>query len=142
MKRLAVAAMLAASLFGFNAINGANVNSNQTNSSSYYNTPVIKGKVVKAYVQPGYGVRAYDWLFMDVKADNGKIYKIGIAPTFIISNLPIKEGDEVEVRGVTPPRWPSDSIRAWDINDLTQNKDYPITGTARGWGRGPGWRWR
>jgi hypothetical protein len=142
MKRLAVAAMVAVSLFGFNSINNVTTTNNAQTNTYYYNTPVVKGKVLKAYVQPGYGVRGYDWLFMDVKADNGKIYKVGIAPTFIISNLPVKEGDEVEVRGVTPPNWPDDSIRAWDINDLTQKKDYPITGTARGWGRGPGWRWR
>ncbi len=142
MKRLAIATLLAASLFGFNAISGANVNSNQTNSSSYYNIPVVKGKVLKAYVQRGYGRRGYDWLFMDVKADNGKVYKIGIAPTFVLSNLPVKEGDIVEIRGITPPYWPQGVLKAWDINDLTQKKDYPIAGYGRGYGRGPGWKWR
>ena len=136
MKRLAAASILAVSLFGFNTVNGVNVNKNQSNT--YYNTPVVKGKVLKAYVQRGYGRRGYDWLFMNVKANDGKIYKIGIAPTFVLSNLPVKEGDIVEVRGITPPYWPQGVLKAWDINDLTQKKDYPITG----YGRGPGWRWR
>jgi len=142
MKRLLIAALLGASLFGFNTVNGV---SNDTNTSSnYYNTYQFQGKVVKAYTQPGFGPRGFEWLFMDVRTDKG-IVKVGIAPTFIISNLPIKEGDIVKINGITPPVWPSGTIRAWDIYDVTQKKDYPIAGWGRGygpgWGRGygPGW---
>jgi len=66
--------------------------------------------------------------------------KIGIAPAFRISNLPIKEGDIVKVKGITPPIWPSGSIRAWDIYDVTQKKDYPIAGWRRGYGCRQGWK--
>ena len=58
---------------------------------------------------------------MDVKTDKG-IEKVGIAPAFRISNLPIKEGDIVKVKGITSPVWPSGSIRVWDIYDVTQKK--------------------
>jgi hypothetical protein len=130
MKRLLVTALLGASLFGFNTVNGVSNDSYQ-----------IKGKVLKAYIQPGFGRRGVEWLFMDVKTDKG-IEKVGIAPTFIISNLPIKEGDIVKVNGITPPIWPRGSIRAWDIYDVTQKKDYPIAGTTRGYGPGWGRGWR
>ncbi|MEO1927483.1 MAG: hypothetical protein ABGX26_02185 [Nautiliaceae bacterium] len=132
MKKTVLLSMVAAALFGFNSLNNSSHSNYQTTS------PNLKGKVIKAYIQPGYGPRGYNWLFMDVKSDNGNVYKVGIAPTFVYSNLPINEGDEVEVSGVTPPTWPSDSIRAWDIYDVTQHKDYPIRGMARGYR----WGWR
>jgi hypothetical protein len=141
MKRLTVVVILAASLFGFNSVNGINTNKSHNNTSVYYNTPVLKGKVLKAYVKQGYGPRGYDWLFMDVKTSSGIVH-VGIAPVFVLSNLPVNEGDEVEIRGFTPPVWPEGSFKAWDIYDVTQKKDYPIAGYARGLGRGPGWRWR
>ena len=139
MKRLLVATLLGASLFAFNTVNGVSNNSNT--SANYYNSYQIEGKVLKAYTQPGFGPRGVEWLFMDVKTDKG-IVKVGIAPTFIISNLPIKEGDIVKVNGITPPIWPRGSIRAWDIYDVTQKKDYPIAGTTRGYGPGWGRGWR
>ncbi|WP_457562436.1 hypothetical protein [Caminibacter pacificus] len=138
MKRLTVVVVLAASLFGFNSVSGIN-SDNSSTSNSYYAAPLLKGKVVKAYVRSGYGPRGYDWLFMDVKTSSG-ILHVGIAPVFVLSNLPIKEGDEVEIRGFTPPMWPEGSFKALDIYDITQKKDYTIAGYARG--RGPGWRWR
>ena len=128
MKRLLVATLLGASLFAFNTVNGVSNNSNT--SANYYNTYQFQGKVVKAYTQPGFGPRGFEWLFMDVQTDKG-IVKVGIAPTFIISNLPIKEGDIVRVNGITPPIWPSRSIRALDIYDITQQKNYPIAGGGR-----------
>ena len=50
-----------------------------------------------------------------------------IAPTFRISNLPIKEGDEVSVNGFTPLKFSNGVIKAVDIYDMTQKKDYPIS---------------
>ena len=124
MKKLLLIGGLVGSLFGFNNIVN-NVNSNY-----------IEGKVVKAYIKSGYGRKQIQWLFMDVKTKNG-IKQVAIAPTFRISNLPINEGDEVKVKGITPPRFPAGVIKAWDIYDITQKKDYPISGgnygPCRGW---------
>jgi len=116
MKKLALSTLLALSLFGFDSI------------KNYQPTPTLKGKVIKAYTQAGYGRHNSTWLFMDVKGNDGKIYKVAIAPTFRISNLPIKEGDEVSVNGFTPPRFSNGVIKAVDIYDITQKKDYPING--------------
>ena len=80
----------------------------------------------------------YNWLFMDVKSNNGKIYKVAIAPTCIISNLPIKEGDKVKVEGFIPPVFPSNVTKAVDIYDVTQKRDYPIVGYGCGGGYGNG----
>ena len=124
MKKVIFALLAVAALFGFNSISAKDAG-------------VIRGKVVKAYVQRGYGRRGVEWLFMDVKTKD-KVYHVGIAPSFVIPNLPVNEGDEVEVRGFTPPYWPNDTVKAWDIYDVTQKKDYPIAG----YGRGLGWRWR
>ena len=135
MKKTVIALIFAASLFGFNAVNGSALN--KTANASGFNTPVLKGKVIKAYVRPGYGPRGYDWLFMDVKTASGVVH-VGIAPVFVMSNLPVNEGDEVEVSGFTPPVWAEDSFKAIDIYDLTQKKDYPVAGYGRGCGR----RWR
>jgi hypothetical protein len=130
MKKLLVAVILGASLFGFNIVYGV---SNNTNTSlNYYNTYQFQGKVVKAYTQSGFGRRGVEWLFMDVQTDKG-IIKVGIAPTFVMSNLPIKEGDIVKIEGITPPIWPKGTIRALDIYDVTQKKDYLIRGFGRGW---------
>ena len=130
MKRFFVATFLGVSLFAFNTVNG--VSNNLNTSANYYNSYQIEGKVIKAYVQSGFGPRGVEWLFMDIQTKNG-IVTVGIAPTFVISNLPIKEGDIVRVDGITPPIWPSGTIRAWDIYDVTQKKDYPIVGWGRGW---------
>jgi len=116
MKKLALSALLALSLFGFDSIKNSQP------------VPTLKGKVVKAYTQAGSGRMGNEWLFMDVKGNDGKIYKVAIAPTFRISNLPIKEGDEVSVNGFTPLRFSNGVIKAVDIYDLTQKKDYPISG--------------
>jgi len=116
MKKLALSALLALSLFGFDSIKNSQP------------TPTLKGKVVKAYTQAGYGRHNSEWLFMDVKGNDGKIHKVAIAPTFRISNLPIKEGDEVAVNGFTPPMFSNGVIKAVDIYDMTQKKDYPISG--------------
>ena len=110
MKKIVMSVLVVMTLFGFNSINNA-----------------IEGKVIKAYTQKGYGRMANEWLFMDVKGKDGKIYKIAIAPTFRISNLPINEGDEVRVSGFTPPMFPADVIKATDIYDITQKRDYPIS---------------
>ena len=72
---------------------------------------------------------------MDIVADNGTTYKIAIAPTLKIANLPIKEGDRVRVDGFTPPMFPEGVIKAVDIYDITQQKDYPISGRNNGYGR-------
>ena len=116
MKKLALSALLALSLFGFDPIKNSQP------------TPTLKGKVVKAYTQAGYGRMGNEWLFMDVKGNDGKIHKVAIAPTFRISNLPIKEGDEVAVNGFSHPRFSNGVIKAVDIYDMTQKKDYPISG--------------
>jgi len=139
MKRLLVTALLGASLFAFNTVNGVSNNSNT--SANYYNSYQIEGKMLRAYTQTGFGRRGVEWLVMDVQTKNG-IVTVGIAPTFVISNLPIKEGDIVKVKGITPPIWPSGTIRAWDIYDVTQKKDYPISGWGRGYGPGWGRGWR
>ena len=115
MKKIVLASLLSLSLFGFNSIQGNSGN-------------VVEGKVVKAYTQTGYGRMGANWLFMDVKDKNGNIIKVAIAPTFKISNLPINEGDEVKVNGFTPPMFPNGVIKAFDIYDVTQKKDYPISG--------------
>ncbi len=128
MKKFTMLIITAMALFGFNSIQG------NTNSQA----GVIEGKVIKAYTAPGFGRMGNEWLFMDVKGKNGKIYKIAIAPTFRISNLPINEGDEVRVSGFTPPIFPVGVIKATDIYDVTQKKDYPIWGG----GYGPKGRWR
>ena len=122
MKKLLVFSLLTLSLFGFNSI-----------QQTVNNPPVIQGKVIKAYTAPGYGRMESSWLFMNIKDKNGKIIKIAIAPTFRISNLPINEGDEVRVNGFTPPRFPNGVVKAFDIYDITQNKDYPISGCGRGY---------
>ena len=119
MKKFALSVLLAISLFGFNSIK----------NNQNYPSPTIKGKVIKAYIQTGYGRMGNEWLFMDVKTKDG-IIKIAIAPTFRIPNLPINEGDEVEVYGFNPPVFPENVIKATDIYDITQHKDYPIWG---GW---------
>ena len=115
MKKIIGLVLLAISLFGFNSIANPDANA-------------IEGKVIKAYVDRGYGRMGNDWLFMDVKTKNGNIIKVAIAPTFKISNLPINEGDEVKVYGFTPPIFPENVIKATDIYDVTQNKDYPLWG--------------
>ena len=68
MKRLLVTALLGASLFAFNTVNGVSNNSNT--SANYYNSYQIEGKVLKAYTQPGFGRRGVEWLFMDVQTKN------------------------------------------------------------------------
>ena len=65
MKRFFVATFLGVSLFAFNTVNGVSNNSNTP--ANYYNTYQFQGKVVKAYTQPGFGPRGFEWLFMDVK---------------------------------------------------------------------------
>ena len=120
MKKLLASLFLVGSLFGFN---------NVQNNTSY----VLEGQVVKAYTQNGYGRMQNQWLFMDVKTKDG-IRQVAIAPTFRISNLPIKEGDVVKVNGITPPMFPAGVIKAWDIYDVTQKRDYPISG-YNGYGR-------
>jgi hypothetical protein len=123
MKKILVSGILAAAtLFGFNLSNQPVQNSN----CGF----VIEGKVIKAYTQKGYGPKGFEWLFMDVKTKN-KIIKVGIAPTFRISNLPVNEGDIVKIKGFTPPYWPTGVIKAWDIYDESQHRDYVISG----WGR-------
>jgi hypothetical protein len=124
MKKVILTLISGVALFGFNLPN---------NNPPAYNPNIIEGKVIKAYTQTGYGPRGFEWLFMDVKTKNG-VVKVGIAPTFRISNLPINEGDIVKVEGFTPPYWPRGVIKAWDIYDETQHKDYPIIA------RGPMWR--
>jgi len=119
MKKLYLSTLVAVStLFGFQGIH---------NNTTYS----IEGKVLKAYTQNGYGRMQNQWLFMDVKTDKEKV-QIAIAPTFRISNLGIKEGDIVKINGITPPMWPAGVIKAWDIYDVTQKKDYPISGHG-GW---------
>ncbi len=115
MKKILLSSFIALSLFGFNSIQG-NVNNG------------LQGKVIKAYVAQGYGRMEQNWLFMDVKDKNGKIIKVAIAPTFKISNLGINEGDEVNVQGFTPPMFANGVIKAIDIYDVTQKRDYPISG--------------
>jgi len=119
MKKLLLSTILAISLFGFQSI------------SKQKPIPRITGKVIKAYTQRGYGRMGYEWLFMDVKTKSGKIYHIAIAPTFRIGNLPINEGDIVAVDGFTPLSFPRDVIKAVDIYDITQKRDYPVSR----WGR-------
>jgi len=116
MKKLLISTILTLSLFGFDSIKNSQP------------TPILKGKVIKAYTQAGYGRMGNEWLFMDVKGNDGKIYKVAIAPTFRIPNLPIKEGDEVSVNGFIPPMLSNGVIKAVDIYDITQKKDYPISG--------------
>ena len=136
MKKVVISVLVAAGLFGFNFSNASNSNSttNQNQLQEYNYGYVVEGKVLRAYKAPGFGPRRFEWLFMDVETKNG-IVKVGIAPTFRVSNLPINEGDRVRVNGYTPPYWPNGVIKAWDIYDVSQKKDYPIVG----WG--PGRRW-
>jgi len=116
MNKLFISAVLAGSLFAFN---------NVQNNTNY----VLEGKVVKAYTQNGYGRMQNQWLFMNVKTKDG-IRQVAIAPTFRISNLGINEGDIIKVNGFTPPMFPAGVIKAWDIYDETQKKDYPISGNG------------
>jgi len=116
MKKLLLSLGLVGSLFAFQNIH---------NNTNY----VLEGKVVKAYTQNGYGRMQNQWLFMEVKTKNG-IRQVAIAPTFRISNLGIKEGDIIKVNGFTPPMFPAGVIKAWDIYDVTQHKDYPISGNG------------
>ena len=115
MKRFLLSVGLISSLLAFDNIQ---------NNTSY----IVEGKVIKAYTQNGYGRMQNQWLFMNIKTSNGVIRQIAIAPTFRISNLPIKEGDIVKINGFTPPMFPIGVIKAWDIYDKTQKKDYPISG--------------
>jgi len=115
MKKFVLFGLVLSSLFAFRSIEG--------NYSNY-----IVGKVVKAYTQAGFGRWGREWLFMDVKSKDGKVYHIAIAPTFVISNLGINEGDEVKVAGFVPPIFPNGYIKAVNIYDVTQKRDYPITG--------------
>ena len=114
IKRILLASLVVGNLFAFKSI-------------SYQNNSTIQGVVLKAYIDRGYGKWRNKWLFIDIKS-NGKIYKIAIAPIFKISNLPINEGDEVKVDGFTPPVFPNGVIKAVEIYDITQKKDYPIWG--------------
>ena len=115
MKKYIMFVLMSITLFGFNSIQNANPNNS------------ITGKVVRAYVSEGYGKMRHNWLFMDIATKNG-IVTVAIAPTFKISNLPINEGDEVRVSGVNPPMFPRGVIKAFDIYDITQKRDYPISG--------------
>jgi len=115
MKKITILLVAFIILFGFNL-------SNQT----VYTSQQLDGKVIKAYKAEGYGPRHFEWLFMDIKTNKG-IVKVAIAPIFRISNLPIKEGDEVKVSGFFPPYW-SGTMKAWDIYDVSQQQDYPISG--------------
>ena len=128
MKKLTAILILAISLFGFNSISNKNIQN--------YPTPTIEGKVIKAYTDRGFGRMGYEWLFMDVQTKNG-VVTVAIAPTFRIPNLPINEGDEVKVYGFTPPIFPENVIKATDIYDITQKRDYPIWGG--GYGPHGGW---
>ena len=128
MKKLALSALLALSLFGFDSIKNSQP------------TPTLKGKVVKAYTQTGYGRHNSNWLFMDIKGNEGKIHKVAIAPTFRISNLSIKEGDEVSVNGFTPTRFSNGVIKAVDIYDMTQKRDYRVSGYGHNRGHRQGHR--
>jgi len=114
MKKLLLTTILAGSLFAFNGIqNSASLN--------------VEGQVIKTYKQNGYGRMKREWLFMDIKTKDG-MRQVAIAPTFRISNLEIKTGDIVKVNGFTPAMFPIGVIKAWDIYDETQKKDYPISG--------------
>ena len=115
MKKIVLPAILAVSLFGFNTVGHHSFTSN------------IEGKVIKAYTQEGYGKHSNQWLFMDIKDKDGKIHQIAIAPTFKIANLNIKEGDNVKIDGFTSSMFQTRIIKAVDIYDLTQKKDYPIS---------------
>jgi hypothetical protein len=129
-------------LFGFNSVAGVNgTTSAPPTTFTYAGTPAVAGKVVRAYIRRGFGPAGYDWLFMDVQT-GGRVVSVGIAPTFVLSNLPIKEGDIVEVWGITPPPWPDNTLRAWEIYDKTQKRDYPVAGPGAGWRGGPCWGWR
>ena len=133
MKKGFLSILLLSISFAFNTVDG--ITNTPDPSSNYNSSNQVEGKVVKAYTQGGFGPRGIDWLFMDLQTKNG-IVTVGIAPTFVISNLPIQEGDIVKVTGITPPIWPNGTIRAWDIYDVTQKKDYPIAGWGRGWRHG------
>ena len=117
-------------MFGFSSIEGASTSPSST-SQSY-----VRGKVIRAYHRPGFGRAQNKWLFMDIKTPSG-IVAVGIAPVFKISNLPIKVGDVVDVRGMRPPLWSPNTFKAWDIYDVTQRRDYPIGG--RGWRGAMAW---
>ena len=121
MKKLALIVTVGAlSLFGFNL----NLN----------NQGVVEGRVIKGYTKAGFGKMGREWLFMDIKDKSGNIRHIAIAPTIKIPNLPIKEQDEVRVNGFTPPMFPQGVIKATDIYDVTQNRDYIVSGCKRGRG--------
>jgi hypothetical protein len=45
-----------------------------------------------------------------------------------MSDIGVKEGDEVSIKGYRPPMWPPMLIKAYEIYDYTQNKDYKIKG--------------
>jgi len=115
MKKIVMLISIISALLAFRNI--------ENNYSNY-----IVGKVVKAYTQAGFGRGGREWLFMDVKSKDGKVYHIAIAPTFVISNLGINEGDEVKVAGFVPPIFPNGYIKAVNIYDVTQKRDYPIAG--------------
>jgi len=115
MKKFVLFILVLSSLFAFRNIEG--------NYSNY-----IIGKVIRAYTKAGFGRWGREWLFMDVKSKDNKVYHIAIAPTFVISNLGIIEGDEVKVAGFVPPIFPNGYIKAVDIYDVTQKRDYPISG--------------
>ena len=135
MKKVLLSVFIGVSLFAFNNIqNGVqNRNTYSQNIGQY----VLKGKVIKAYIKEGFGPRGYKWLFMDVDTNKGIVH-VGIAPVFVLSNLPINEGDIVEVNGFTPRMWPENTLKAWDIYDVTQKKDYSIS-PCNGM---PRYRWR
>ncbi len=124
MKKFIILIGMVVALFGFDSISNPN-------------SGTIEGKVTKAYTQQGYGKWKKEWLFMDIVSDNGTTYKIAIAPTFRISNLPIKEGDRVKVDGFTPSMFPQGVIKAVNIYDITQQKDYPIAGWGPKYARSP-----
>ena len=119
MKKLMAVLLVAVSLFSFQSI------------SRQKSIPMEKGIVVKAYTQRGYGRMGYEWLFMDIKTKDGRIVHVAIAPTFRIGNLPINEGDVVEVDGFTPSTFPKGVIKAVNIYDVTQKREFPISR----WGR-------
>jgi hypothetical protein len=85
---------------------------------------IYSGKVMAKYTQTRFGK---NWLVLNLNK-NGRFIQVMVAPTSVMSSIGVKVGDNVTIKGFTPPMWPPMLVKAYEIYDNTQNKDYKIKG--------------
>jgi hypothetical protein len=85
---------------------------------------VYTGVVTDKYIQNKFGEK---WLILNLNSQ-GRFVQVLVAPVSVMNKIGVKTGDKVSVEAYRPPMWPPMVVKAYDIFDNTQNKNYKIKG--------------